>query len=115
MRSAALSRATRPLTPDPDLHPECCQRYIDGMPATAPKVETPEYAKMVARMMRAHGRRVAEHGDAPDLADLIQLRAVLDETIQAAVTGMRESGASWATIAEGAGTSRQAAQQRWGA
>lgn len=78
-------------------------------------VETTEYAAMMRRMVRAYGRRVADC-DVEDLAELISLEAILDEAIAHAVTSSRERwGRSWADIARATGTTRQAAQQRWGA
>lgn len=76
--------------------------------------ETTDYAAMMRRMLKAHGRRVAD-GDVEDLAELLELQAILDATIQEAVQGQRENhGRSWADVARAAGTSRQAAQKRWG-
>jgi hypothetical protein len=75
-------------------------------------VETPEYAAMVRRIVRAHGRRVAE-ADPEDLVDLVGLHAVVDQAVREAVRGQRERGASWAAIARGLGTSRQAAWDRF--
>ena len=78
------------------------------------KVETPSFAAAVRRLIRAHGRRVAA-GDVEDLAELLALRDELDEAIAVAIRGQREDlGRSWADIARAAGTSRQAAYQRWG-
>ncbi|MCD5345044.1 hypothetical protein [Agromyces sp. S2-1-8] len=68
---------------------------------------------MLRRMIKAGGRRAAD-GDEPELRALIELSGVLDEAIGAAVDGQRELGRSWAAIAAATGTSRQAAQQRWG-
>lgn len=71
-------------------------------------------------MIRAHGRRVAD-ADPEDLADLVALRDVLEETIAAAVEGLRAGGSEghyrpmpWSQIARGLGTTRQAAQMRYG-
>lgn len=75
-------------------------------------IETPEYAQMMRRMIRAHGRRVVD-ADPEDLADLVALRDVLEDTIAEAVNGMRPRF-SWAQIARGLGTTRQAAQMRYG-
>ncbi|QIN94306.1 helix-turn-helix DNA binding domain protein [Arthrobacter phage BlueFeather] len=76
--------------------------------------ETTEYAAMMRRMVRAYGRRVGD-ADPEDLAAMLELQAVLAESIQEAVTLQRAThGRSWADIAKGAGTSRQAAQMRWG-
>ncbi|MEJ7633262.1 hypothetical protein [Aeromicrobium sp.] len=78
------------------------------------KVEHPEYGKMVARMIRAYGRRVAD-ADEVDLAQLVGLRDELESAITAAVQGQRERhGRSWADVARGLGTTRQAAQMRHG-
>lgn len=76
--------------------------------------ETFEYAAMMRRMLRAHGRRVAD-ADPEDLTDLIALRDDLEAAIADAVRGQREQhGRSWADIARGLGTTRQNAQQRYG-
>lgn len=64
------------------------------------------------RMIRAAGRRVG-NADEIELAKLIRLHDVVDEAIQAAVDLQRERGVSWAGIARGTRTTRQAAQQRW--
>lgn len=77
-------------------------------------VETPEFAGMVRRMIAAHGRRVAD-ADPEDLADLVALRETLEEAIAHAVEGQRSRwGRSWAEVARGLGTTRQAAQMRYG-
>lgn len=76
-------------------------------------VETGDYLAMLRRMLRAAGRRVGD-ADEVDLAGLVALRADLDEAIEAAVTGQRSTGRSWAYVAAGLGTTRQAAQQRYG-
>lgn len=77
-------------------------------------IETPEYAAMLKRMIRAYGRRVADADDV-DLAQMLELRAELETAISAAVAGQRERhGRSWAEIARGLGVTRQAAQMRYG-
>jgi len=77
-------------------------------------VGTPEYAAMVRRMIRSHGRRVAD-ADPEDLVELVAIREVLDEAIEDAVRGMRDARAiSWGQIGRAFGISRQAAQQRYG-
>lgn len=77
-------------------------------------VETPEYAAMLRRMIRAYARRVADADDV-DLAQMLQVRAELDDAIAAAVAGQRERhGRSWAEVARGLGVTRQAAQMRYG-
>lgn len=75
--------------------------------------EIPEFADMVSRMLRAHGRRVAD-ADPEDLGSLLELRDELELAIAKAVWGQRANGFSWAQIARGLGTTRQAAQQRYG-
>jgi hypothetical protein len=64
-------------------------------------------------MLRGAARRVGA-GDHSDLAELVKLRAELDAAIAAAVAGLRASGDSWGDVAQGLGTSRQAAQMRYG-
>jgi len=76
-------------------------------------VETGEYIAMLRRMIAAAGRRVAI-ADEDELAELLALHDDLDRAVQHAVDGQRASGSSWAQIARGVGTTRQAAQMRWG-
>ena len=76
-------------------------------------VETPDYIKFAQRVIRAAGRRVASESEA-DLADLVGLQRDLDEALVVAVAGLRAQGHSWAYIAAGLGSTRQAAQQRFG-
>jgi hypothetical protein len=76
-------------------------------------VENDSYLGFCARIIRAAGRRVST-GDVDALPDLIGLQAELDQALAAAVLGLREFGYSWGEIASRLGTSRQAAQQRWG-
>ncbi len=76
--------------------------------------ETTEYAGMLRRMIRAYGRRVADADDV-DLAEMVELRSVLEAAIATAVHGQRERhAASWADVARGLGTSRQYAQRTYG-
>lgn len=75
--------------------------------------ETPEYAGMMRRMIAAHGRRVAE-ADPEDLTELVALYETLDEAVETAVAGMRARSLSWTQIGRGLGTTRQAAQMRYG-
>jgi hypothetical protein len=77
------------------------------------QVENPDYAAFAARIIRAHGRRIAS-GDIDSLPDLLRLVAELEEATQHAVNGLRRFGYSWGDIAGRLGTTRQAAQQRWG-
>jgi hypothetical protein len=76
-------------------------------------VENPDYAAFVRRVIRAHGRRVAG-GNVVGLADLLALADELDTATRTAVEGLRGFGYSWGEIASRLGTTRQAAQQRWG-
>ena len=76
--------------------------------------ENSEYTAFARRIIRAHGRRVA-NGDPVDLAELVGLRADMDQVIRQAVHGMREThGYSWADIGRELGMTRQAAQQQYG-
>jgi hypothetical protein len=77
------------------------------------EVENDDFARFAVRVIRAHGRRIGE-GDVEGLADLLALAQELDAATQVAVDGLRERGYSWSEIASRLGTSRQAAQQRWG-
>jgi hypothetical protein len=75
--------------------------------------ENTEYAAMLRRMVKGYGRRLAD-SDPTDLPDALAIMAELDQAIAGAVGGMRAAGFSWADVATYTGTSRQAAQQRWG-
>jgi hypothetical protein len=77
------------------------------------RVENPDYASFVRRVLSAHGQRVYR-GDIEGLADLEALSAELDRALRHAVTGLRQLGYSWADIGARLGTTRQAVQQRWG-
>jgi hypothetical protein len=69
---------------------------------------------MLGRLIRAYGKRVAD-ADELDLAEMIELRGVLEDAITSAVLGQRETyGRSWAWVAAGLGVTRQAAYQRYG-
>ena len=76
-------------------------------------VENDAFAAFARRIIRAHGRRVAD-GDVEALRDLVTLSTELDRAIGEAVIGLRAFGYSWAEIGSRLGISRQAAQQRWG-
>jgi hypothetical protein len=65
-------------------------------------VDNDAFATFTRRVVRAHGRRVAD-GDVEALRDLIALSAVLE----------RRFGYSGAEIANRLGITRQAAHQRW--
>ncbi|ADW16583.1 hypothetical protein Despr_0401 [Desulfobulbus propionicus DSM 2032] len=76
-------------------------------------VETADYLKMLSRMIRAAGRRVAA-ADEHELAMLIQLRSEFDQAVQVAIDGQRSFGRSWEHIGLALGLSRQGAFQRYG-
>lgn len=79
----------------------------------AQAVENDQYAAFLRRILRAYSRRIAT-GDVEALVQLLALAEHLDRSIHEAVTGLRAFGYSWAEIAARTGTTRQAAQQRWG-
>jgi hypothetical protein len=56
-------------------------------------VENPDYAAFATRIIRAHGRRIAE-GDVEPLADLLDLADELDAATRHAVHGLRAFGYS---------------------
>lgn len=69
---------------------------------------------MLGRMLTAYGRRVAD-ADIEDLTEMFELRDQWESVVAAAVAGQRaQHGRSWADIGKAAGTTRQAAQMRWG-
>lgn len=76
--------------------------------------ETPEFAAMVRRMIRAHGRRCAD-ADPEDLAELVDIAGCVDDAVTEAVIGLQRAGFSWAEIAAPLGITRQAAHLRYGA
>lgn len=77
------------------------------------EVETMDYVKAAERFIRGAGRRVGE-GDEHELRELLRLQEVLDAATAEAVAGQRSFGKSWASIGLAAGTSKEAAWQRWG-
>lgn len=65
-------------------------------------------------MMTGFAKTVAD-GDPADLAELLAIDEQLHAIIATTVTHMRDVQLwTWERIGEAAGTSRQAAQQRWG-
>ena len=87
-------------------------------PALTPKrrrrhVENDEYADFLRRALHGYTRRVA-HGDIDALASFSALVAEASEQLSEAVFFLRLRGYSWADIGTRLGTTRQAAQQRWG-
>src|SRR5256884_9335464 len=94
---ARLSSVKKPLTPK--------RRYRI--------VENDEYAAFLRRVIRAYSRRVAS-GDIEAITDMARLADHLEDATRQAITGLRESGYSWADIALRLTITRQGAQQRWG-
>ena len=76
-------------------------------------VENDEYAAFLRRVIRAYSRRVAS-GDIEAITAMSRLAIDLEDATRQAITGLRESGYSWADIAMRLGITRQGAQQRWG-
>ncbi|GAA5205886.1 hypothetical protein [Microbacterium kyungheense] len=74
--------------------------------------ETMEYLGFASRAIAAAGRRVGD-ADEFELAELVALRAVLEEAILTGIQGQRARGRSWAHIGDALGITRQAAQERY--
>jgi hypothetical protein len=109
-------------TPDPVNEELTANRASEPAPVRGPgrrsrarrgPVENTDYAAFATRVIRAHARRVTE-GDIDALPDLTNLSTEVEEAIRTAITGLRTHGYSWTDIATRLGTTRQAAQQRWG-
>jgi hypothetical protein len=92
-------------------------------PALTPKprkrskrmVENNQFDAFVRRILRAYARRVAA-GDVEALHSLAVLSSEVDTVTRAAVQGLRNKpySYSWSEIGDRLGTSRQAAQMRYG-
>lgn len=76
-------------------------------------VETDQFDTFVRRVLRAYARRVAD-GDIEALRSLSQLSSEVDAVTRQAVAGLKRFPYSWSEIADRLGTSRQAAQMRYG-
>ena len=76
-------------------------------------VENDEYNAFLRRVIAAYSRRVAA-GDIEAITAMANLAGHLEDATRQAITGLRESGYSWADIAMWLGITRQGAQQRWG-
>ena len=61
-------------------------------------MENLDYAAFATRIIRAHGRRIAQ-GDIEALPDLLDLADELHAATRHAVNGLRAFGYSWADIA----------------
>jgi hypothetical protein len=77
------------------------------------KVETSEWLKMLSRMIRAAGKRVAD-ADEPELVQLVALQDQLQQAVKYAIQGQRSQGRSWSHIGDVLGITRQGAFQRYG-
>ena len=75
--------------------------------------DTGAYLRMLRRMIRAAGNRIA-HADIADLVELIGIQADLNEAIRHAVAGLRADGYSYADIGEALGLTGQAVYYRYG-
>jgi hypothetical protein len=82
---------------------------------TRREVENAQFDAFVRRILRAYARRVAS-GDVEALQSLAALSSEVDAVTRLAVLGLRQQphSCSWSGIAERLGTSRQAAQMRYG-
>ena len=78
-----------------------------------PDTETPDYAAMMSRLIRAYFRRVGAEGDTVDLADMVRVLEQLQSAVDEAAASLHHRGWSWAEIARAVGTTRQAAWERW--
>ncbi len=78
-------------------------------------VENSTFDAFVRRILRAYARRVAA-GDVEALRSLTALSTEVDAVTRLAVAALRQRpyGYSWSEIADRLGTSRQAAQMRYG-
>jgi hypothetical protein len=77
--------------------------------------ENDQFDAFVRRILRAYARRVAA-GDVEALRSLAALSSDVDAVTRLAVAGLRQKpySYSWSEIADRLGTSRQAAQMRYG-
>lgn len=74
--------------------------------------ENADYGASVLRMIRAMARRAA--GDPDLLPALLSIQALIESSMVEAVESLRREGYSWAEIGSRLGTTRQAAQMRYG-
>lgn len=74
--------------------------------------ENADYGASVLRMIRAMARRAA--GDPDLLPALLSIQELVESSMVAAVDSLRREGYSWAEIGSRLGTTRQAAQMRYG-
>jgi hypothetical protein len=108
----ALGRPDDPSHPASSAGPDTVNTLLTPKRARR-LVENDDYAAFTRRILRAYARRVAD-GDVEALILMTSLADEIDTAIGQAVTGLRQSGYSWAEIGSRLGITRQAAQQRWG-
>jgi DNA-directed RNA polymerase specialized sigma24 family protein len=77
------------------------------------RVENDQYADFLRRAISGYTRRVGQ-GDIDAIASFSALVAEAGEQLAEAVFLLRLHGYSWTDISIRLGTTRQAAQQRWG-
>ena len=75
-------------------------------------VENSEYVKFARRIMRALAKRAG--ADVDTLPELRAIQEDLEAMMASSVAACRAEGYSWGEIAQRLGTTRQAAQQRYG-
>lgn len=73
-----------------------------------------EFDAFMSRLWVAYERRAAAGTDPADAAAVLAHLKRVVTTAEAFVQALRRDGFSWQEIADGLGTSKQAAQQRWG-
>ena len=76
-------------------------------------MENDQYADFLRRALHGYTRRVGQ-GDIDAIASFSALVAEASEQLTEAVFLLRVRGYSWTDIGIRLGTTRQAAQQRWG-
>ena len=74
--------------------------------------ENDQYAAFTRRVLRLYGRRIAA-GDVDAIADLGSMLTEVETALSRAVSGLRDTGYSWAEIGLRLGVTRQAVHQRW--
>ena len=75
--------------------------------------ETVDLVQATRRLVNAIGRRAADE-DPELIAHLLQVRFLVDKVTAEAVRRQRSRGATWESIGQAVGTTRQAAIMRWG-
>lgn len=76
-------------------------------------IENPDYHAMLSRMVTAYSKRIGD-ADPEDLELMVTLRAEVERAIGKAIATQRARyDRSWAEIARGVGTTREAAYERY--